>query len=115
LTRGLDFSPDGKLLVTGDDFGTVTFWDVETNKPQFSEEAHTRPVGSVLFSRDGRMLATGSWDGSVRVWDVAEKKSLANYATGAIVFTMRFAADDRSLIVACTKEDSHEPDMFYFP
>jgi WD40 repeat protein len=115
MTRYLDYSPDGKLLATGDDFGTVTFWDVESGKPLFKEKAHGRPVGAVLFSRDGRRLATGSWDGSVNVWDVAARKTLARYACNAIVLAIRFTDDGRSLIVAATAKDADQPDILHFP
>jgi WD40 repeat protein len=115
MTRQLDYSPDGKLLATGDDFGTVTFWDVETEKSLHKEKVHGRPVGTVLFSPDGRRLATGSWDGTINVWDVAARRSLAQYNSHAIVLAIRFTDDDRSLIVVSTTETSDQPEIHHFP
>ncbi|MBL7519810.1 hypothetical protein I6A84_17315, partial [Frankia sp. CNm7] len=70
----LDFSPDGRVLVTshGDD-GAIRLWDV-------THPAAPTPLGGpfadsvfdVAFSPDGRVLAVGHADGTVRLWNIAK-------------------------------------------
>jgi hypothetical protein len=63
------FSPDGTILASGGQDGTVRTWDVQTGEQRAQLTGHTRPVTSVAFSPDGTILASGSQDGTVRTWD----------------------------------------------
>jgi glucose repression regulatory protein TUP1 len=68
----LAFSPDGKVLVSGDGdwnrAGPVKVWDAATGEAR-GELPRTGEVLCVAFSADGKRLAAGSWDRMVRVWD----------------------------------------------
>jgi WD40 repeat protein/DNA-binding CsgD family transcriptional regulator len=64
------FSPNGKLLATGDADGKSHLWQVETGKLLFTFTGHSNRVWSVAFSPDGRTLASGSEDQTVKLWDV---------------------------------------------
>jgi WD40 repeat protein len=88
------FSPDGKLLATGDWMAEkVWVWDI-SSKRQLTE---LQPGGRPCFSHDGRMLAASSGN-TVRLWDVATWQITAALpGPTAGVSCLAFAPDSRTL------------------
>ena len=70
------FSPDGKTLATGSEYGAVKLWDA-TTKTNIATLGATGAVYSVAFSPDGKTLATGSEYGAVKLWDATTKTNIA--------------------------------------
>jgi WD40 repeat protein len=68
---GVAFSPDGKLLATGDAEGGLRLWQVVTGQPLLNFQGHLGWVWSVTFSADGQTLASCSSDKTIRLWDVS--------------------------------------------
>ena len=66
--RSVAFSPDGSVLVTSGDFGSLHTWDGKTGGAIGSFAGHTGPVKSVTFL-DDKTLASASDDQSIRIWD----------------------------------------------
>ncbi len=64
----LNFSPDGKLLASGDEFGTIRLFDIATMKEVAALNGHGGGVYALVFAPDGHWLYSASSDGSVRRW-----------------------------------------------
>jgi WD40 repeat protein/class 3 adenylate cyclase len=78
--NGLAFTPDGKLLVTGDAGGNVIFWDVRT-RVAVRRLRVADPVTWVAISPDQKLLAiqTQKSDAS------ASRVQVLEYATGSLL------------------------------
>jgi WD40 repeat protein/membrane protease YdiL (CAAX protease family) len=72
------FSPDGKLLASGDWADkTIILWDAEKGEPLGAPLiGHHAGVKSVAFSPDGQTLASASWDKTIILWDIKKGESL---------------------------------------
>ncbi|MEG4029742.1 MULTISPECIES: WD40 domain-containing protein [unclassified Microcoleus] len=68
--RSVIFSPDGKLLATGDTDGVVRLWEASSFREILTCKGHTNVVESVAFSPDGKILASASYDKTIELWDV---------------------------------------------
>ena len=81
--RSVQFSPDGRLLVFGDEQGRVWFYDTRKWRPRGRPlAAHTGAVDTVNFSPDGQTLATTSGDGTTRLWDVRSGRPIGTPLPG---------------------------------
>ena len=73
----LAYNPDGKLLATADEDGTIKLWDTATDKVKITLAGHRGWVGCIQFDPDGKTLASASRDGTVRLWDVGTGRERA--------------------------------------
>ncbi|MEH1903648.1 MAG: NB-ARC domain-containing protein [Nostoc sp.] len=92
------FSPNGKLLATGDADGKTYLWQVDDGKLLFSCTGHSSWVKSVAFSPDGQTLASGSDDQTVKLWDVHDGKCLKTlHGHSNWVRSLAFSPDGQTL------------------
>ncbi|XP_019857308.1 PREDICTED: flowering time control protein FY-like [Amphimedon queenslandica] len=66
--RTIDWSHDGKWMVTADDRGFIKYWQINFNNVH-TYQAHSEPIRSTSFSPTDAKLATCSDDGTIRVFD----------------------------------------------
>ena len=69
LLELLVFSPDGEVLVSGFDTGTIQLWDVRTGGKIAALDGHTKGINTLAFSSDGTMLVSAATDGTMLLWD----------------------------------------------
>ncbi len=66
---GMDWSPDGELIVTASKDKTVKLWR-SNGELLTTLEGHEESVNSVSFHPDGRSIASASDDRTVRLWSL---------------------------------------------
>jgi len=72
LVRAVQFSPDGRKLLSASDDGTVRLWDPETGHLISEPMRHGARVMDAQFSPDGSQVVTFSSDKAVRIWEVTQ-------------------------------------------
>ena len=97
----LSFSPDGALIATGHENGTVMLWDVATRTLAATLAGHSGEVYTIAFSPDGSTLASGASDQTAKLWDVATRTNISTLAVNRLVTTVAFSSDG-SLIATGT-------------
>ncbi|GCA83027.1 protein TolB [Microcystis aeruginosa NIES-2522] len=95
----VNFSPDGKTLVSGSDDNTIKLWNVETGQEIRTLKGHHGNVTSVNFSPDGKTLVSGSWDRTIKLWNVEtgqEIRTLKGHDSD--VESFNFSPDGKTLV-----------------
>lgn len=69
-TEALTFSPDSRLLASGDREGILRLWDAANGRPMKEVSGHQGWIKSLAFSPDGQSLLSAGGN-TAMLWDVA--------------------------------------------
>ena len=87
----MEFSADGRTLVSGDSHGGLIAWDVAHRVLRERLEGHAAEVSTLAITPDGRTAITaGSNDGQVAFWDLDDSRRLVR----RVPLASRFVADE---------------------
>jgi len=94
------FSPNGKILASSKEDGTIKLWDMTTWREITTLSGHKDGVISLAFSPNGKWLASAGMDDdkTVKVWDVTThrvKETLRGHKRG--VQSVAFSSNGRWL------------------
>ncbi|MET9632285.1 BTAD domain-containing putative transcriptional regulator [Lentzea sp. NPDC006480] len=109
IASALEFTPDGRLLISTDPAGGAMLWDVAADKLERRVSTGQGDVRDVAISPDGTKFATAGANQTIKIWDVASGAELMTLAGhSAPVVTLAFSSgggklasggEDHSVIV----------------
>jgi WD40 repeat protein/serine/threonine protein kinase len=79
----LDFSPDGKLLASGNIDRVVELRDTATGKLISAFKGHAGYILDIAFSPDGNYVASGSMDGRLKIWPTSVQRGVIELPVAA--------------------------------
>jgi hypothetical protein len=98
--ESIDFSPDGRFIVSGSGDNTGRIWDITSCKEIAQLEGHTDAVFTVAFSPDGRYIATGSLDKTIIIWSGDKGEMLfQKRANVGGIYSMAFSPNGAYLVI----------------
>jgi WD40 repeat protein len=91
----VEFSPDGKYLVTADRSGGMWLWEAETGRERGELRGHAEQVTAVAWRDDSAMLASASEDDTLRLWQLDGQQIKSWGAHGGGALSVAFGHDGR--------------------
>ena len=93
------FSPDGRLLASSLDGGTIALWSVPDGKLVDSLTGGVTESSAMAFTPDGTLFAFASKNGPVKLWNTSDGKKLTALSGHTKQVTnMAFLSDGKSLV-----------------
>ena len=80
--NSVSFNQDGRQIVSGSDYNTITVWDALNGTKIYSTSTHSDSVSCAVFSTDSARIVSGSRDDTIRICDAAtgsERRKLAGH------------------------------------
>ncbi len=93
----VDFSPDGKWVVSGLGDGTAVVWEAATGR-EVARFEHEGPVLAVAFSPDGQWVVSGSRDRTAVVWEATTGREVARFVHVDDVNAVAFSPDGKWVV-----------------
>jgi WD40 repeat protein len=113
-TNQASFDPqDSRRVLTGDDNGLVSVWEIGRSDPLLQIQAHDGEVFSAAFSPDGTAILSAGSDDIVRLWRAQNGEPMGELTVDGRLVRARFNPDG-SLIIAAgfDAEDDNEAYIF---
>lgn len=99
---GVDFSPDGKKLVSSSKDGSVIVWDLQDGSTQSLQGSESRKGfwRARYSSLQGDLIAVTNLDNELNLWQASTGKSLKPLQSSDVPFDLAFSSDSQKIAVA---------------
>jgi len=96
----IDFSPDSKIIATGDRDGLIQLWNTDTwQEFETPYSGHTKTILDLAFSPDGSMLASVGLDNYLFQWHINSKEGSSPVRAQVMdVTAVAYSADGARII-----------------
>ncbi len=96
IVWNVNFSPDGRWLVSTHGDGAILLWDVAERVLVANFNEHSGPVRTVAYSPDGKRLASAGEDDSIILWNPETRRKEATLVGhGTRVTAVAFSPDGK--------------------
>lgn len=100
--HALAFSPDGKMLATGDSNGQIRLLRIEDEQTIITFHKHGWWTVSIAFSSNGEKLVSSSIDGTVKLWNVQTGKCIHDLLGHTDwIWTVAFSPNNQLIASGC--------------
>lgn len=100
----VEFSPDGRRVVTASNDNSARLWDAQTGTPLGKPLQHGGKVHQVSFSSDSQRVLTASADRTARVWDAETGAQINVIEHSEPVTGARFSPDGARIATSSGKQ-----------
>lgn len=76
VVESVNFSPDGKKIVSSGQDRTIRLWNLETRQQELTLAGPKANIYHASFSGDGKRIVSLSYDRTIRVWDAKTGQQL---------------------------------------
>jgi mono/diheme cytochrome c family protein len=98
----MDFSRDGKQLVTAGGDKWIKVWDIASKKETARLEGHAAQVLGVAFNTNATQVVSGGADRQLNVWDIATREKAIALGNQSAAVTSVAWPGDGAVILATT-------------
>lgn len=77
--RSVCWSPDGNIILAGDEFGAIQGWDIHSGQSLFQSAGHTGPIFYLTWISGTSQVLSTSTDGRMILWDIEAGEQIAVY------------------------------------
>jgi WD40 repeat protein len=99
---GLQFSADGKRLVTAGGDRLVRVWETDSHREIATLEGHSAQVLAVAFNTNATQVVSGGADKQLKVWDIATREKLVTLGNHAAAINAVVWSTEANAIFAAT-------------
>ncbi len=104
--HAVEFTSDGRNVITSDIEGDIQFWNVETGTKKFTFKANKIGTAALAYAPKSKILATGNFENNIlNLWSIssyAQKPTITNRLKGheSYVINCVFSPDEKTILTA---------------